>query len=639
MKTRPSRLEVKALIDEAAKSSLIKVASFSLLFLLGVLPVVNWLAFGPHVPEGTFFLIGQLDQVTTDSDPSNIAYSFARPPIYFLLGWLYDQPWSFLIAGFLAHAAFNFAVFAIAYMGLSRTRAELATGSAITIAVLIAALAYPVAVLAGVAGHGTSLLPHDGYQNFSFRTIFAVLTAISYLCVLNGKPAAGLVVAGVSCYVHPTAGFILLGLLTLALVPIAVYKQQYPVLVVWVAAIIFGATPVFIKIIFFELPTTLSESLSYGSWYSMLIKNEADDFSILYQFLVYPLHTARLIGLIFLPLFVYSRLFPGYASHRSFWFAAAIPCLFLAGAAIELFFAAIMPTPLVYLFSALTPGYRFLSFSFFPLIVIISRILHHFLLRISGPWSLDQPRTSLAPASVLFIVFISLALMATGLSKGRFASSVQYSKWAWQAGEVSGIDYYLAAANLGGTNLYYGPDLRIASGAVVTYPKERNIFKIRMADLSQPPSIPDVDAMSRLSLAEFLQLIPEIRTMIPAGSGLIIPPYMRYFRDALPDYPIFFQEHHDGNIMLGSPAFTKFWTDRMTDLLGFNYEGMPSKYSGLFDTFMRRAFLALEETGLGEIHEKYPEYPYLVTEIDHALRYAIVIKTGSFVVYDLRLAE
>ncbi len=639
MTTRPSRFEVKALIDEPVESSLVKFAIFSLLFLLGILPVVNWLAFGPHVPEGTFFLISQLDQITTDSDPSNIAYSFARPPIYFLLDWLYDQPWSFLIAGFLAHAAFNFAVFTIAYMGLSRTREELATSSAIIIAALVAALVYPVAVLTGVAGHGTSLLPHDGYQNFSFRTIFAVLTAISYLCVLNGKPAAGLVVAGVSCYVHPTAGFILLGLLTLALVPNAVQKRQYPVLAAWVAAILFGATPMFIKMIFFELPTTLSVSLSYGNWYSMLIKNEADDFSILYQLLVYPLHTTRLIGLIFLPLFVYSRLFPGYANHRSFWFAGAIPCLFLAGAAIELFFAVIMPTPLVYLLSALTPGYRLLSFSFFPLIVIISRILHHFLLRFSGNWSLDKPRNFLAPAAVLLIVFINLALIATGLGKGRFASSVQYSKWAWQAGEVPGIDHYLAAANSGGTNLYSGPGLRFVRGAVVTYPKERNIFKIRMADRTQPPSTPDVDAMSRLSLAEFLQLITEIRTMIPAGSGLIIPPYMRYFRDALPDYPIFFQEHHDGNIMLGSPAFTKFWSDRMTDLLGFNYEGMPSKYSGLFHTIMRQAFLRLEETGLGAIHEKYPEYPYLVTEIDHALRYAIVVKTGSFVVYDLRLAE
>ena len=116
-----------------------------------------------------------------------------------------------------------------------------------------------------------------------------------------------LLIAGVSCYIHPTAGFLLLSLLTLALAPDLLKKRQHNALAAWCAAMAIGAAPMLANMLLFNMPPSLSEGVSYGDRYSQLLKDEADDFSVLCQFLVYPMHTARLLVLIVLPLFVYAK--------------------------------------------------------------------------------------------------------------------------------------------------------------------------------------------------------------------------------------------------------------------------------------------------------------------------------------------
>jgi len=379
--------------------------------------------------------------------------------------------------------------------------------------------------------------------------------------------------------------------------------------------------------------------MRYGDWYSRMIKDEADDFSILYQLVVYPMHTTRLLLIIVLPAIVYMKLFPAFSTHRNFWYLVAIPCLFLAAGVLEFIFAVLLPTPLIHPLLALTPGYRTLSFAFFPLIVIGSRILHFLALeslQLLKPW---LSRGSLHSSALALVLISCLSLLASGFASGRAATSLRYAGWAWRAGEVPGVDIYLHGVHSSGGSLYYTPTLRVFAGAVVTYSAERNIFRIRSMDRAQPHAEIDVKAMERLGFYEFLDLVKQIRAQIPQGSGLIIPPYMQYFRDALPGHPIFFQEHHDGNLMLGSPVFARFWADRMTDLLGFSYEGMPSKYSGLSFAFMRNAYLRLTKADIQPLHRKYPEYRYLVTESTHILSFFKLVETDSFVVYDLRRPE
>jgi hypothetical protein len=141
--------------------------------------------------------------------------------------------------------------------------------------------------------------------------------------------------------------------------------------------------------------------------------------------------------------------------------------------------------------------------------------------------------------------------------------------------------------------------------------------------------------MQFFTTENFAAFVDAVRRDVPAGEGLIIPLYCEYFRDALPTHRIFLQEHHDGNLMLGAPKFAAFWTRRMEDLIGFSYEGMPSKYSLLNVTRMRSAYLAIDGARAGRLKARYPSFRYFVTEEAHALPYEATLRAGGFVVYDL----
>ena len=87
--------------------------------------------------------------------------------------------------------------------------------------------------------------------------------------------------------------------------------------------------------------------------------------------------------------------------------------------------------------------------------------------------------------------------------------------------------------------------------------------------------------------------------------------------------------------MMGSPRFAAFWTARMRDLLGFDYEGLPSKASGLAATRLRDAYLAIDAERAVELRRRYPDFRYLLTEAPHALPFAVTLAEAGFVLYDL----
>ena len=71
-----------------------------------------------------------------------------------------------------------------------------------------------------------------------------------------------------------------------------------------------------------------------------------------------------------------------------------------------------------------------------------------------------------------------MSLVAVGFVSGHAATSIRYVGWAWRANQVPGIDAYLEAVHSNGGSAYRAPGIKVLSGAVVTYPNERNIFNI-----------------------------------------------------------------------------------------------------------------------------------------------------------------
>jgi hypothetical protein len=89
--------------------------------------------------------------------------------------------------------------------------------------------------------------------------------------------------------------------------------------------------------------------------------------------------------------------------------------------------------------------------------------------------------------------------------------------------------------------------------------------------------------------------------------------------------------------MVVSRAISRFWLERMDDLIGHTYEDMPSKDSGLIYTALRKAYLDIDGQKLMELRQKYPAYRYFITEKGHSLDFQAAIRTSAFVVYDLSM--
>ena len=594
--------------------------------LFSLAPLVIWLAAGPEIPEGTFFLISQLDRLDVAGDPSNIIYAFAGAPVYLLLGPLIAVPAAFLLAGFLFHALLNAAIFTIAYQGIRLRAGRPDTGRAWLVALLITLLIYPLASLTHLAGHGTTLVPHDIYHTFSLRTPFWLCIAIAWLLLLHRRYRSALWIVAASSLIHPSAGILAFGFMTLIILAHGWRNPGGGLLWHWLGAALLGAAPTLLKLLSGDAAALQAPLVSYADWYSSMIKNEADDFSFLFQLLYRSKAVAVITALTGITLVLYARVFADFRRHLSFWCAAAVPVLFFSGALLEYLLAVRFPTPAIHLLVSLTPGYRLLSFAFFPLLVLGARL---------AAAGLAAIPVNAGRAAAGLIVLTWSGMLAVGIYSGNSQAALRYARWALQAGTVAGIDAYLAAARAAGHSRYIEPPLYVDESEIVRYPGERNLFRIYRLDQQQPQLPADSAAAERISEANFLALTAAIRERLPAGAGIIIPPYLRYFRDALVDYRIFFQEHHDGNLMMGSPAFLGFWQERMRALMGLDYEYLPSKVSGLNFTVMRRAYLAIDDAHAAALATSYPDYRYFVTERGHLLDFAVVAGNDGFLVYDL----
>jgi hypothetical protein len=326
-----------------------------------------------------------------------------------------------------------------------------------------------------------------------------------------------------------------------------------------------------------------------------------------------------------------------------FWWTASVPALFFIATLAEYLFAVVYPTPIVHVISAMTLGYRLLSYAFPPFVAVYARILavtanraHAWASRSRSMRLLADPRfASVGVGLVTFTVWS--AFLVSGHRRALLGPSIAYARWALESGPIRGIDDYFVATREAGANAYYQPRVFLGAERFRTYPGVRNIFTIAGIDRTQPERHEDPTFDLARTLESFVELVDSVREAIPEGEGLYVPLHMRHFRDALPRHPIYLQEHPDGNLMVVSRAISRFWLERMDDLIGHTYEDMPSKDSGLIYTALRKAYLDIDGQKLMELRQKYPAYRYFITEKGHSLDFQAAIRTSAFVVYDLSM--
>jgi hypothetical protein len=607
--------------------------------------VVHWLSQGPAVPQITFVQVSRMPALAELTDPSDVVYSFIRPPIYELLDWVYTVPAAFALLGLVCHGVFNLLVFALAHRALRRIDAPASPFAHWMTALLVTVSVYPLGLLLGIAGWGTTLVPHDTYCTFSFRTFFWILAVLGFVLALERRWGAALLVMALSCYPHPSAGVTAFGLLTLMAIPRMWRLRERRLVVMWAVAAILGALPNLVKYLLVDVPPELTGSMPYGDWYSQIIKDEADDFSILFQLANRGPTVAVILVTLGAALGSYAWLTPGFRRHMCFWCTASVPGLFFLAALAEYLFAVLYPTPLVHVISAMTLGYRLLSYAFPPFVVLFARVLAACSNRAYARAARHRSMRFLADARLasaavgIVILAVWAAFLVVGHRRALLGPSIAYARWALGSRPVRGIDAYFVATREAGANRYYQPRVFHGAEGFRTYPGVRSIFTIAGIDRTQPECAEDHSFDQAKTLESFVELVQAVRVAIPEGEGLYVPLHMRHFRDALPRHPIYLQEHPDGNLMVVSRAITRFWLERMEDLVGLSYEDMPSKDSGLMYTVLRNAYLSIDDEKLRELRQKYPAYRYFITEKDHSLDFQPAVRTRAFVVYDLSKSE
>ena len=111
-------------------------------------------------------------------------------------------------------------------------------------------------------------------------------------------------------------------------------------------------------------------------------------------------------------------------------------------------------------------------------------------------------------------------------------------------------------------------------------------------------------------------IIIKINEKLNIGSKIITPPYLYCFREFLPNYDIYFQEHDDGNFMLGSKKIYERFKPRMSSL-SFSYLDLPSQVSKLLANEIRKNWLNLTSKDFELINKQ--GFKYVITESIHEI--------------------
>ena len=295
-----------------------------------------------------------------------------------------------------------------------------------------------------------------------------------------------------------------------------------------------------------------------------MIRDEADDFSFLWviNFMPNALVTYCLFWLV--TIYSYFR----FVS-KNFWCEPLFLLVFIP----QLLFIFFSILELISLYSgnfilirpiiSLTANMKILGFTFIPCLIIWAKIISNssFLARNSSQL------LKLISAGLLGILVLIFAFAdQSGLNP-----KIDYFKTAFNTGKV---DRYTEFLKMGRTlgippyNKRFNVEIYKIPKFSNFYYEGNNIFKFNQLGIKNHVKVTDSKYKSQYGKEEvFEKLINAIIDNVDPQLGLITPPYINMLRESLPEYNLYFQEKHDGNLSLGSARFASIMLDRM-NLLG-----------------------------------------------------------------------
>jgi hypothetical protein len=609
----------------------------SLLFILGFISLfVSFVSLFP-IPIDSHYFIAKLSELKHADPELQTIYGLARTPVYELLGGVYQNAGAFLL---LTIAALTFH-FGLLYRICVRTTAT--PGLALVLTLLATPIFISLVDKSGIqilADFFYRFYPgHFGWNfgGFSTRILAGILYTGLVLCLLTGRDKLIPFLLVASFYSHPNNTVSVVAVyFTFLLLWGLLQERKFPKMQfgLTATAVVLGLAPTILNAL--NAPSLKHLDLAAMDWYFEMVRNEGDDFSNIYYAINYS--KSQMLCLLVpavLSLIVWIKTDRREIKKLAF-FNMVPQIIFLCFLGLELISVKTNVGLLMPLIIPSQIGMKVVQLSYVPTLALFGYM-------IAGRF----PKATLVTTNILLAGLAAFAV-AWAIAKPMLGKTMseRIGKLTTAFTNPKPLSY-LDFIHL----RFKENDPSPATLAMFKLPEEAlkilapyegkkiDYFEIAALEnaLNQSAKIAEDKTFTEkfATTASLDQAYHLISGAVPAGSGVIMPPYFNYFRDVFEAYDLFFQIKHDGNFMLGSKVAASALLYRMKVLFGFTYMETAPQTLGYAPSYLRMKYLQLSNQNFDAVKSEYPHYTYLVTEVGHNLNYKILAQDQNFMVYDL----
>ena len=569
--------------------------NFDYLIILNLLVLSYYLfiSFTP-IPDPTHYLVAHLNNDQIKMDKLNEIIYFIKTPIYLIIDFILKDLFFYTISSILFNLIFLNIFFLIINSFLNNKVISLIiVSSFIFIKILLAVFLYfDLQSLADIIN--LMMMNIDILNEFTVRQIFGLLFILSVYFFLKNKYYACNFIIFLNFFTHPNSNLISSGIFLLfyTFMFLKNQKEWRNIFLTYILLILLGISVKLVQIYNFEI--VKFHDFSKNFYYNSMIKDEADDFSILWQ-ITYRFKSVFVISFfIFMLNIIYLKI---YEYDKLSFLSLSPVIIFILIGIVEYINLYIGIGFINNLIINSQPGWKLLGYSFIPVLLMCGKLII----------KIDFFKTKIVSNSFVIIFYFTIVLLTTfGLTKN-YKELSRFYLYAFN-NDSKFYEDWLVNKNKNFNFISSHSDTN--EDIVSLYPNENNIFKIKKLN-SNYGLYNFVNYNEKFDTINFIK---DIKNLVPPKSGIILPPNMFKTRGIFKDHYIFFVEHPDGNFGMGNKKFFYEVNNRMELLLNTNYNNMPNKQSGLNYSFIRQNFNKVDISTLMRIKKRYPLYRYIITE-------------------------
>ena len=582
---------------------LIIIFYFSLQFARKFLPIA----------QETHFLAVEISSYLNKLDDGTFIYTFLRTPFYdFFIDIVFKNQNLFAFFSYLLPLVI---IFFIYFLIIKVTNNSIYALMVALLFLLIPIIVKMLLVLGFHDAYGkiTILYPRIDiwYRTFSVRQFHGLIFLSSLFFFYKEKYYFLILLTFVNLFIHPNSGLISSSFFILYFFIKSFNEKSY--LKLFLITVIITLTFSVFKILSISESINWITQVSFSDWYLNLMRDELDDFSIIYRLK----NNTGIFIVIILSYIISVWLFlkKKYFHLPSLLLIISILSVYLIFFLIEILIFYFKQYYLTQIFLPLQPGWKIVGYAIFPFFIFIYFALISKIRLVKFYFVI-----------AILILFLSAFCIQFGVNE-----NLEKTKYYFSNLKDKNVSYYdyikLRKWNIDlARNIYNitNKEIREKVNFSNIFDKKRNEIKITVKQ-----KLFFDNYHKKFNKFSCIEELNNFDKFIPDHMGLIIPPYFIQFRDFFSKKNIFFQEHHDGNLSMGNIRVFSYYDKKMRDLLGVSYIDLPPKTSGFQATFMRNIFLSLDEDHFTSLNKENFNYEYLITENIQTLSKLTILKKGN----------